>query len=133
MSYFKKAKEGEKVYGLVFGRGKISEVFENSHYKLMVTFKNGYEVPYTEDGIPGWGNFKSQTLFYRNDVDMSKADFSPAKKILTIKKIIKHRENGNLEVRLPSGMWVKYTKADIDYTQTLLEDEKYHLFRKKVK
>jgi len=130
VSYFKKAKEGQKVYGLVFGAGKITEVFEESHYKIMVTFKNGYEVPYTDDGIPGWGNFKKQTLFYRDDVDMKKADFSPVEKILSIKKIIKHRENNNLEVRLPSGMWVKYSKANTDYTETLLEDEKYHLFRK---
>ncbi|MEA3522437.1 MAG: hypothetical protein U9R50_05640 [Campylobacterota bacterium] len=133
MSYFKKAKLDQKVYGLVFGRGKIIEVFTDSHYKVLVLFKNDYEVPYTEDGIPGWGNFKSQTLFYRDDVDMTKADFSPIEKILSIKKIIKHRENGNLEVRLPSGMWIKYAKAEADYAETLLEDEKLHLFRKIVK
>lgn len=133
MSYFKKAKLNQKVYGLVFGRGKITEVFDESHYKILVTFKNGYEVPYTDDGIPGWGNFKSQTLFYRDDLNIGKADFSPTNKVLSIKKIIKHRENGNLEVRLPSGMWVKYTKADANYIETLLEDKKFHLFRKVLK
>lgn len=131
MSYFEDAKVGEKVYGLVFGRGKITEVFEDSHYKMLVTFKNGFEVPYTEDGVPGWGNFKEQTMFYRNDVDMSKADFSPVEEILSVKKIIKFREKKSLEVRLPSGMWVNVKKADESYIEKLLEDEKYHLFRKR--
>ncbi len=131
MAYFSQAKLGEKVYGLVFGRGKITQVFESSHYKLLVTFKNGYEVPYTEEGVPGWGRFKSQTLYYRNDVDLGRADFSPISKILSPKKIIKNREKGNLEVRLPSGMWVSTKKADGFYVENLLEEEKYHLFRKK--
>jgi hypothetical protein len=130
MSYYENAKAGQKVYGLVFGRGKITEVFQDSHYKIMVTFKNGYEVPYTEDGIPGWGNFTSQTLFYRDDVDMGKADFSPVTKVLSPKKIIKFREKEMLEVRLPSGMWVKSKKADQKYVETLLENEQFHLFRR---
>ena len=62
MAYFKKVKVKDKLYGIVFGAGKVTQVFEDSHYKMMVTFKNGYEVPYTEDGIPGWGNFKKQTI-----------------------------------------------------------------------
>lgn len=131
MCYYDNAKVGDKVYGLVFGRGKITEVFEDSHYKVLVTFKNGYEVPYTEDGVPGWGNFKTQTMFYRDDVDMSKADFSPVDVVLPVKKIIKYREKKILEVRLPSGMWENAKRADIPYVEKLLEDEKYHLFRKK--
>ncbi len=131
MCYYDDAKVGQKVYGLVFGRGKITEVFEDSHFKVLVTFKNGYEVPYTEDGVPGWGNFKTQTMFYRDDVDMSKADFSPVNMVLPIKKIIKYREKKILEVRLPSGMWENAKRADRVYVEKLLEDEKYHLFRKK--
>jgi len=131
MAYFSKAKVGEKVYGLVFGKGKIVEVYPNSYYTLMVEFDNGYQVPYTEDGVPGWGRFKHQTLFYRDDVDMSKADFSPVDKILSPKKIIKLREKNKLQVRLPSGLWVNVKKADPDYVEGLLESEKYHLFRKK--
>jgi len=133
MGYYDKAKVGQKVYGLVFGRGQITKVFEDSHYKIMVTFKNGHEVPYTEEGVPGWGNFKSQTLFYRNDVNMGKADFSPVTKVLSIKKIIKFREKGILEVRLPSGMWINSKKADQEYVEMTLENEHYHLFRKKNK
>ena len=131
MGYFKNAKVGDKVYGLVFGKGKIVAVYPDSHYSLMVEFDNGYQVPYTEEGVPGWGRFKKQTLFYRSDVDLSKADFSPVDKILSPKKIIKLREKNQLQVRLPSGLWKSVKKADSAYVEQLLENEQYHLFRKK--
>ena len=131
MAYFSKAKIGEKVYGLVFGKGKIADIFPDSFYSIMVEFKNGYEVPYTEDGVPGWGRFKKQTLFYRKDVDLSNVDFSPIDKVLSPKKIIKLRNKGKLEVRLPSGIWESVKKADPEYVEQMLEDERYHLFRKK--
>lgn len=131
MSYFKKVKEKDKVYGLVFGLGKVTEVFEDGHYKFLVEFKNGYEVPYTEDGIPGWGKFKEQTLFYKDDIDLSEFDFSATKKILSAKKIIKLREKKKLEIRLPSGLWKTCDKSTKEYMQDMLEKEKFHLFRKK--
>ncbi|MBN2721834.1 MAG: hypothetical protein JXQ77_03350 [Campylobacterales bacterium] len=131
MAYFSNAKKGEKVYGLIFGKGKIVNVFPDSFYSLMVEFKNGYEVPYTDEGIPGWGDFKKQTLFYRNDVDLSNEDFSPIDKVLTPKKIIKLREKKKLQVRLPSGLWTSIKKADSEYVEKMLNKEKYHLFRKK--
>ena len=131
MAYFSKAKKGEKVYGMIFGKGKIAEVYPDSHYPIIVEFNNGYEVPYTEDGIPGWGNFKKQTMFYRDDVDLSSEDFSPVEKVLSPKKIIKLREKGKLEVRLPSGIWKSVKKADEDYLERILKQEQYHLFRKK--
>ncbi len=130
MAYFDNAKVGDKVYGLVFGKGKIVAVFEDSFYSIMVEFKNGYEVPYTADGVPGWGNFKKQTVFYRNDVDLSKEDFSPVLKVLSEKDIIKLREKDRLEVRLPSGIWKNYKKADPEYVEELLEEDQLHLFRK---
>lgn len=132
MSYFKKAKVGDNVYGLVFGLGVITEVFDDGHYKLMATFYNEYEVPYTDDGIPGWGKFKEQTLFYKDDIDLTDFDFTPIDKVLSPKKIIKYRENKKLEVRLPSGIWQKTNKAVKQYVEELLENEKYHYFRKKV-
>jgi hypothetical protein len=131
MAYFDKVKKGDKLYGLVFGKGKVIEVFEDSHYKMMVSFKNGYEVPYTEDGIPGWGNFKKQTIFYKEDIDLTDVDFTPTKKILSPKKIIKLREKKKLQVRLPSGIWTDCTKCVKGYIEDMLEKEKYHLFRKK--
>ncbi len=130
MAYFDNAKVGDKVYGLVFGKGKIVSVFEDSFYSIMVEFKNGYEVPYTADGVPGWGNFKKQTLFYRDDVDLSKEDFSPVLNVLSEKEIIKLREKDRLEVRLPSGIWKDYKKADSEYVEELLENDQLHLFRK---
>lgn len=133
MAYFSNAKEGEKVYGLIFGKGKIINVFSDSYYALLVEFENGYEVPYTDEGIPGWGNFKKQTLYYRGDIDLCNEDFSPTEKILAPKKIIKLREKNKLEVRLPSGIWKSVNKADEDYISRLLSDERYHFFRKKKK
>jgi len=131
MAYFKKAKAGDKVYGLVFGKGRISEVFEDSFYPVLVEFSNGYEVPYTEDGVPSWGTFKKQTLFYRKDIDLSSEDFTPVDRVLSPRKIIKLREKNRLEVRVPSGVWRSAKKADAAYVERLLEEEKYHLFRKK--
>jgi hypothetical protein len=131
MSYFKKVKKGDRVFGLVFGLGDVTTVFDDGHYKLMVTFGNDHEVPYTDDGIPGWGKFKEQTLFYKDDIDLTVYDFTPIDKILTPKKIIKLREKKKLEVRLPSGIWKKTNKAVKKYVEELLEEEKYHFFRKK--
>lgn len=131
MAYFDDAKVKDKVYGMVFGRGKITQVFDNSHYKMMVSFKNGYEVPYTEDGIPGWGNFKKQTLFYKDDIDLTDLDFGPVTKVLSPKKIIKFREKKKLEIRLPSGIWTDCSKCVKHYVEDMLEAENYHLFRKK--
>ncbi|MDP2893702.1 MAG: hypothetical protein Q8N78_04975 [Sulfurimonas sp.] len=131
MAYFDNAKVDDEVYGLVFGPGKIIQIFDNSHYKIMVDFKNGYEVPYTEDGVPGWGNFNKQTLFYKNDIDLTDVDFSPITKILSIKKIIKLQDKKKLQVRLPSGIWKSVKKAEHSYVEDLLEKEKYHMFRKK--
>lgn len=129
--YFRKVKIGRKVYGLVFGPGKVKEVFDEGHYKFIVKFKNGYEVPYTEDGVPAWGKFDEQTLYYKKDIDLSSYDFSATNKVLSIKKIIKLRDKGKLEIRLPSGIWINCTQCVEDYIEEMLEKENYHLFRKK--
>ncbi len=131
MAYFSDAKIGDKVYGLIFGKGKIVDIFPDSYYSIMVEFKNGYEVPYTDDGIPGWGNFKKQTLFFREDVDLCNEDFSPVDKPMAYKKIIKLREKKKLEVRCPSGVWTNAKKVDDEYIEKILKKDKYHLFRKK--
>lgn len=131
MAYFDKVKVGDKVYGMVFGAGEVSQVFEDSHYKMMVRFKNRYEVPYTDDGVPGWGTFRKQTLYYKNDIDLTEVDFTPVSKVLTPKKIIKLRQKKKLEVRLPSGIWAKCKKNIKEYVEEMLEAENYHLFRKK--
>jgi len=131
MAYFKKAQKGDKIYGLIFGKGKILEVYPDSFYPIIIEFDNGYEVPYTDDGIPSWGHFKKQTMFYRKDVDLSDEDFSPVDEVLSPKEIIKLREKNRLEVRLPSGIWRSSKKADEAYLESILKRELYHLFRKK--
>lgn len=131
MSYFKDVKVGDKLFGLVFGAGVVSKVFEDSHYKMLVEFKNGHEVPYTQEGVPGWGNFTNQTIFYKNDIDLTDVDFLPVTKVLSAKKIIKYREKKKLEVRLPSGIWSNCEECVKEYIEELLENELYHLFRKK--
>ncbi len=133
MAYFDKVAKGDHVFGLVFGLGEVTEVFQDSYYKMMVTFKNGYEVPYDEDGVPGWGRFKEQTLFYKTDIDLTSVDFSPVTKVLSPKKIIKLREKKKLEVRLPSGIWTDCDKCVNDYVEEQLENENFHLFRKRKK
>jgi hypothetical protein len=130
MGYFKDVKEGDKVYGLVFGAGVVKNVFDDGFYKIMVSFKNGHEVPYDVDGVPGWGNFKKQTLFFKNDIDLTDLDFSPVSKVLSAKKIIKLREKDKLDVRLPSGVWTNCQKCVVGYVEEMLENENYHLFRK---
>ena len=130
MSYFKKIKKNDKVFGLRFGAGTVIEVFDDGHYKMIVNFDGDYEIPYTDDGIPGWGKFKEQTLFYKEDIDLTNFDFSPIDKILTPKKIIKFRDKKKLEVRLPSGIWHICNKKVREYVQEQLKKEHFHLFRK---
>ncbi len=133
MSYFDNAKVGDDVFGIIFGKGTITNTFDESHYKVMVTFTNGYEVPFTDEGIPGWGNFKKQTCYYKEDIDLEKVDFAPTEKILSNKKIIKLKETGKLQVRVPSGAWKNAKKCPDEYLEDICENEKYHLFRKKPK
>ncbi|MEA3497523.1 MAG: hypothetical protein U9R16_00555 [Campylobacterota bacterium] len=133
MSYFKKVKKGDKVFGLVFGLGVVKKVFDDGHYKLIAEFEDDTEIPYTDDGIPGWGKFNEQTLFFKNDIDLTEFDFSPISKILTPKKIIKLREKKRLEVRLPSGIWHTCNKLVKEYVREQLRKENFHLFRKKQK
>lgn len=133
MAYFDNVKVGDNVYGMVFGSGVVSQVFEDGFYKMLVTFKNDYEIAYTVDGIPKWGHFDYQTIFYKKDIDLTDVDFSPVKKVLSPKKIIKLRDKNRLEVRLPSGIWSDLTKCSNEYIERLLTKEKFHLFRKKPK
>jgi hypothetical protein len=129
---FKNAIVCEEVYGLTFGKGKITKVFDdNSYFKIIVEFENGYEIPYTEDGIPNWGNIKSRTLFYKEDVDLTNVDFKPNLKPLSYKKLIKLREKNKLEIQLPSGLWIDYFLSELEYREKLLANEKIHMFRKK--
>jgi len=131
MPYFKDAKVGDEVYGMIFGKGIVSEVLPDSHYSIIVNFDNSHQVPYTEEGIPSWGNFDEQTMYYRKDIDLTNEDFSPVQEILEPAQIIRLRSTDKLEVRCPSGAWRAIGKADTDYAEDLLEQKQFHLFRQK--
>lgn len=132
MGYFKKVAEKDKVFGLVFGPGKVVSVWaKDSHYTFEVEFDNGQVVPYTIDGIPGWSNVLDyQTLYYKNEIDLEKMDFTPTEKVLSVKKIIKLRDKKKLEVKCPSGVWQKVDKCPSYVTEEYLEQGKLFLFRK---
>ena len=128
--YFKKVKEGQEVFGLVFGHGVVNRVQEDCFYSFFVEFDNGFEVPYTPEGYPAWGNLSFQTVFYKEDIDLMEMDFSPSDKLLTPKKIIKLRAKNKLEVKCPSGIWQPVDKCPSYVTERYLEDNKLSYFRK---
>ena len=67
MSYFKNAKEGEKVVCTLYGKGEIVMVCPDCKYALMVTFEDGEDIPYTLDGKPAIEDHPEQTLYYADD------------------------------------------------------------------
>ena len=132
MNYFEKVKKSEKIFGLVFGPGIVSTVWDDGFYKFEVEFENGFVVPYTIEGIPAWNNnLDSQTIYYKKDIDLMKYDFTPSEKILSIKKIIKLRLSNLLEIRCPSGLWQSLNNCPSYVMEDYLENGKLHLFRKK--
>lgn len=133
--YFKTVEEGDKVFGLVFGPGKISSVWGDGHYTFEVEYSNGSTVPYTPEGNPAWNtsNLDFQTVFYAEDIDLMDQDFAPTEKVLSVKKIIKLRDKKKLEIKCPSGLWQPYDKCPREFAEQYLEEGKLHLFRKLAK
>jgi len=130
--YFERAKEGDEVFGLVYGKGVIASVWGDGHYTFEVEYENGSVVPYTNEGYPGWntGKFDFQTVFYANDIDFTELDFTPTDEVLSPKKIIKLRNKNSLEIKCPSGIWQPLGKCPGTIADEYLEDGKFHLFRK---
>ena len=130
--YFKNVKKNDEVFGLVYGKGIVRNVWNNSYYKFEVEYENGQVVPYTEEGNPGWNTDKLnfQTVFYKMDIDLLNYDFSPSEKILSPKKIIKLRNMNKLEIKCPSGIWRDIKKCPLSIMEDYLEENKLHLFRK---
>jgi len=138
--YFKKVKEGDKIFGLVFGKGVIRNVWGNSekdcHYCFEAEFQNGQCVPYTLEGIPGWscGKLDFQTIFYEKDINLMEYDISPAYDKINPKKFIKLREEKKLEVKYPSGVWINLEICENkNIVEEYLEEGRMHMFRKKKK
>jgi hypothetical protein len=137
MAYFDDVQIGESVFGLVFGVGKVVDILEDHFYKFLVEFHNGYTIWYDRNGIPQWGNFQEQTVFYKDyilDSDiLEEYDFKPAIEDLTPEDIIRYREKDKLEVKCPSGLWTDYKKCPIEYLVHLYETQSFNKFRKKLK
>ncbi len=131
-SYFSDLKEGDMLYGLLFGKGKVVNVYgKDDFYYFEVEYNNNCNVHYTIDGFPNWGNFDEQTVFYQDDINIIDYDISPISKVLSIKQIIKLISKNKLEIRTKSGIWRDFCKTPHDYREETLENKHFHLFRKR--
>lgn len=130
--YFNKVKVGDNIFGLLFGKGKVANVWGEGYYTFEVEYEsNGQVVPYTPDGIPAWSNnLELQTAFYEKDINLMDYDFSTCEKLLSIKKIIKLRSQKKLEIKSPSGLWRKVEDSPSYLVEDYLSIGKLHLFRK---
>jgi len=133
--YFRKATAGDEVFGLVFGHGVISSVWDtDSYYTFEVTYDNGSSVPYTLEGYPAWTNGEFRTVFYKSEVDMLDLDTSEVgESILKPKAIIKLRLKSKLEIKCPSGVWQDIHECPEYIAEEFLLAKKFEMFRKKVK
>jgi len=128
--YFNKVHVGDVVFGMIYGKGVVRSVNDNSHYTFEVEYSNGQVVPYTEDGIPGWGTMLDiQTVYYPSDVELTELDLEPVAEVLTPKKIIKLSRKKRLMARCPSGIWVNTTKCPSAVIEEYMESQKFHLFK----
>lgn len=131
MSYFKEVKVNDEIFGLVFGHGVVTSVWDDSFYTFEVTYDNGQVVPYTPEGYPAWRNLGHQTAFFKEDIDLEDLDFRINDgDVLSTKKIIKLRMKNKLEVKCPSGIWQAVGNCPSYVTEGYLEEGKLHLFRK---
>jgi len=129
----KKIQKGDQVFGLVYGKGVVKNVWEDGHYNFEVEYEINHQVvPYTLDGVPGWSSLDFQTVFYCDDVAFSDIDISPLGDVLPAKTIIKLRNQKNLEIRCPSGIWRIANKCPQNLMEEYLEENKLHLFRRKI-
>lgn len=130
--YFFNIKVDDEVFGLIYGKGKVINVYNKEDFYLFeVEYQNSSCIHYTEEGYPNWASFDEQTVFYQKDINIFDLDISPTKKILSIKQIIKLRTKNKLEIRNKSGIWRDFCKTPIDYREEMLESKKFHLFRKR--
>jgi len=131
-AYFSKVIEGQEVFGLVFGHGVVETVWGDGHYTFEIEYDNGFTVPYTAEGTPGWntGKLDFQTAFFAKDIDLMEYDFAPTDEVLSAKKIIKLRTKGKLLIKCPSGLWQPLDKCPREFVDAYLEDGKLHLFKK---
>lgn len=136
MGYFKDIKLEDKIYSLVYGEGTVNFVLDEKvrtegFYIFQVEYNNG-KVYYTEDGVPEWCNeFCTQTVFYKDDLDIPESDFTRVDtEMLSMKKIVKFKEQDKLEMRAPSGAWRNVNQCPPKEFLDAIKNEKFYLFRK---
>ncbi len=131
MEEFSEVREGDQVYGLVFGKGIVRTVF-NGFYKFEVEYENDQIVPYSVEGIPGWNPLLDmQTVFYADCIDLMKFNIAPGDTNLKPKEIIKLRRKGLLSIKCPSGIWLDINMCPEYIREEYLENKKFYLFRRK--
>jgi len=124
-------KIGTNVYGVIYGKGVITNVFTNSFYKFEVTYENGDVIFYTEDGVPGWGlKHGLQTVYNIEDVNIIEHDISPSVGPMSMKKIIKYIMDETIEIKCPSGVWRSVSQAPQVLVDKYLMTGSLHLFRR---
>ena len=132
IAYFVNAKEGDEVFGLIFGHGKITTAWgTDSYYTFEVTYDNGHVVPYTDDGYPAWSNGYFQTVFYKNEVDQLEIDTTNVGEdvLLTPTDIIKLRLDNKLEIKCPSLVWQNINECPGYIAEEYLLNKKFNFFR----
>lgn len=130
--YFENVKEGDKVFGVIYGEGQVRNVYDG-FFTFEVEYRNGQVVPYTSGGIPGWNTkLDFQTVAYFTDIDFRDFDFTPSEKEVTVKKIWNWRKRKELEMKCPSGIWVDVEKCPSQIVEDYIADKKFFLFRKKI-
>jgi hypothetical protein len=137
LGYFTYVQKGDKVFGMVYGKGVVRNVFGNdSKYTFEVEYEtNDQVVPYTEEGVPAWSNKDYQTVYYSKDIDIMDLNITPVNldKPLNPKKIIKLRNKQQLEVKCSSGIWTNYKECDQNLVEQYLEEDKFYLFREVIR
>ena len=136
--YFDEVKVGDDIYSIVFGSGKVIFVLPEKQrvqgfYAFQVEYEDNETVYYTLDGIPNWCGKETecgQTIFYPDDVSLKDLDFKPLDKIPSKKKVMKLKDEDNLEMRCPSGLWRDIKSCPEGLVTKMLEKANLHLFRK---
>ena len=125
--YFEKVKKGDKVFGIIFGKGKVIKVKSR---EFVVKFDIDKEVTYNFEGKPYWNNFDFQTVFYADLFNTNDYDFSSSTKVPSPKKIAKWRFDGKCEIKVPSGLWINSKQCPWDFIEEVLERRLFNKVRK---
>ncbi len=140
MDYFQDAKVGDKVFGLVQGHMEISNILPLK-YRVdgfaAITCQNseGEEYYYTMNGLPAWALnvCNCRTLYYTNDISFKDLDIRQNKRVLSEKKVLKGLELGDIQFRVPSGVWMDVDSVPWNMVEKAIGKSQWYLFRIKPK